>query len=192
MIKLIVGLGNPGQEYERTRHNAGFLFLDYLYPSAVWSIDNRFNGQIAIIESSGGHQIKLLKPMTFMNRSGQAVGNMMRYYQINLDEILIAHDELDFQVGVIKLKKGGGHAGHNGIRDVISNLKSNDFYRLRIGIDRPNHLKQQIANYVLTTPSKAEFQRMNEGFDGVIQFMDEIIIGGERIGFAMNKLNSKK
>ena len=186
MIKLIVGLGNPGQEYEKTRHNAGFLFLDYLY-SGAWLNEPRFNGQTAVLQM-GKEQLRLLKPMTFMNRSGQAVGNMARYYKINPDEILIVHDELDFKAGVVKLKKGGGHAGHNGLRDIIAHLNSNDFYRLRIGIDRPSS-SQQVANYVLSAPNKFESESMFKAFDDVNPYLEQIVLGD--IAKAMNGLNSK-
>jgi PTH1 family peptidyl-tRNA hydrolase len=186
VIKLIVGLGNPGQEYEKTRHNAGFLFLDYLY-SGAWLNEPRFNGQTAILKM-GSEQIRLLKPMNFMNRSGQSVGNVARYYKINPDEILVVHDELDFKTGAMKLKKGGGHAGHNGLRDIISHLNSNDFYRLRVGIDRPSS-SHQVANYVLSAPSKSENESMLKAFDGVNSYFEQAIVGD--IAKAMNGLNAK-
>jgi PTH1 family peptidyl-tRNA hydrolase len=187
VIKLIVGLGNPGQEYEKTRHNAGFLFLDYLY-SGAWLNEPRFNGQTAAL-SVGNEQIRLLKPMTFMNRSGQAVGNMARYYKINADEILVVHDELDFKTGVVKLKKGGGHAGHNGLRDIIAHLGNSDFYRLRIGIDRPGS-SYTVANYVLSVPGKMQNEGVFEAFDSVNLYIEQIILGD--IAKAMNGLNKNK
>ncbi len=186
MIKLIVGLGNPGQEYEKTRHNAGFLFLDYSY-SGIWLNESRFNGQTAVLKI-GNEQIRLLKPMMFMNRSGQAVGNMARYYKVSPDEILVIHDELDFKTGTVKLKKGGGHAGHNGLRDIIAHLNSNDFYRLRVGIDRPS-LSHQVANYVLSAPSKIENENMIKAFDSANLCLENIILGD--ITKAMNGLNAK-
>ncbi len=186
MIKLIVGLGNPGQEYGKTRHNAGFLFLDYLY-SGSWLNEPRFNGQTAIL-NIGKQQIRLLKPMNFMNHSGQSVGNVARYYKINPDEILVVHDELDFKAGVVKLKKGGGHAGHNGLRDIIAHLNSNGFYRLRIGIDRPSS-SQQVANYVLSTLNKFETESMFQVFNDVIPYFEQIVVGD--IAKAMNGLNAK-
>lgn len=186
MIKLIVGLGNPGQEYEKTRHNAGFLFLDYLY-SGVWSNEPRFNGQTAILKI-GGEQVRLLKPMSFMNRSGQAVGSMARYYKINPDEILVVHDELDFKIGVVKLKKGGGHAGHNGLRDIITHLSDNDFYRLRVGIDRPSS-SHQVANYVLSVPNTFENQSLLTAFDSVSLCIEQIVL--HDITKVMNRLNTR-
>lgn len=186
MIKLIVGLGNPGQEYEKTRHNAGFLFLDYLY-SGAWLNEPRFNGQTAVL-NVGTQQVRLLKPMNFMNRSGQSVGNVARYYKIEPSEILVVHDELDFKAGVVKLKKGGGHAGHNGLRDIIAHLNSNDFYRLRIGIDRPSS-SQQVANYVLSAPSKVESDLMMNAFADANPYLEQIVVGD--IAKAMNSLNAK-
>ncbi len=184
MIKLIVGLGNPGQEYEKTRHNAGFLFLDYLF-SGAWLNEPRFNGQTAILKI-GNNSIRLLKPMTFMNRSGQAVGNMTRYYKINLDEILVVHDELDFSPGIIKLKKGGGHAGHNGLKDIISHLNSNDFYRLRVGVGRPNS-SEQVAKYVLSEPEKAESMEIFSAYAKAGFYIEQIV--DEDIVKAISNLN---
>ncbi len=186
MIKLIVGLGNPGQEYEKTRHNAGFLFLDYLY-SGAWLNEPRFNGQTATLKI-GNEQIRMLKPMTFMNRSGYSVGNIARYYKISPDEILVVHDELDFKAGIIKLKKGGGHGGHNGLRDIIAHLDSNDFYRLRVGIDRPASNKQ-VASYVLSGMSKFENENMFNAFDFVNLYLDMVVF--RDISKAMNTLNTK-
>lgn len=186
MIKLIVGLGNPGQEYEKTRHNAGFLFLDYLY-SGTWLNESRFNGKTAVLTIANA-QVRLLKPMSFMNCSGQAVGNIARYYKINPDEILVVHDELDFRVGTVKLKKGGGHAGHNGLRDIILHLNGNDFYRLRVGIGRPGS-SHKVANYVLSEQNKFESESMFNAFSNVNSHLEEIISGD--ITKVMNGLNAK-
>ena len=186
MIKLIVGLGNPGREYEKTRHNAGFLFLDYLYPGE-WLNEPRFNGQTVILKI-GDEQVRMLKPMTFMNHSGYSVGNIARYYKISPDEILVVHDELDFKVGMIKLKKGGGHGGHNGLRDIIVHLDSNDFYRLRVGIDRPASNKQ-VASYVLSGMSKFENENMFNAFDFVNLYLDMVVF--RDISKAMNTLNTR-
>ncbi len=154
MIKLVVGLGNPGQQYEKTRHNAGFLFLEQLAYElgCSWTRESKFHGLWASC-SIAAQKIILLKPTTFMNHSGQSVGAVTRYHKIEPSEILVVHDELDFEVGVVKLKKGGGHAGHNGLRDIIAHLNSNDFHRLRIGIGRPLAGKS-VADYVLSVPSQ--------------------------------------
>ena len=125
MIKLIVGLGNPGRQYERTRHNVGFLFLDLLADDlgCAWGSESKFQGLLAQ-GKIGRSPVILLKPDTFMNLSGQAVGKVARYYKLQPEEILVVHDELDFNPGIVKLKKDGGHAGHNGLRDIIAHLNS--------------------------------------------------------------------
>jgi PTH1 family peptidyl-tRNA hydrolase len=188
MIKLIVGLGNPGQQYEKTRHNAGFLFLDSLAKEfgCVWSNQARFQGLFAEYGVSGD-KVMLLKPDTFMNRSGQSVGKIARYYKLFPEEILVVHDELDFNPGVLKLKKDGGHAGHNGLRDIIAHLGSKEFYRLRVGIGRPPPGKV-VADFVLSAPSKLESEMMLKAFDLASVYMGQIINGDMAI--VMNKLNS--
>ena len=189
MIKLIVGLGNPGRQYEKTRHNAGFLFLDRLVsgPNCDWVREPRFDGLLAEIGVAGS-KVLLLKPDTFMNRSGQAVGKVARYYKLVPDEILVIHDELDFDVGVVKLKKDGGHAGHNGLRDIIAHLGSREFYRLRIGIGRPP-VGKVVADFVLSNPSKNEWSLMLSGFDLAVSYLDQMIAGDMSV--VMNKLNSR-
>ncbi|WP_333877166.1 aminoacyl-tRNA hydrolase [Methylobacter sp.] len=189
MIKLIVGLGNPGRQYEKTRHNAGFLFLDRLVSSSNcdWVREARFDGFLVEIGVAGS-KVLLLKPDTFMNRSGQAVGKVARYYKVVPDEILVIHDELDFDVGVVRLKKDGGHAGHNGLRDIIAHLGSKEFYRLRIGIGRPPAGKV-VADFVLSNPPKNEWSLMLSGFDLAFSYLDQIIAGDMPV--VMNKLNSK-
>ncbi len=170
MIKLIVGLGNPGQQYEKTRHNVGFLFLEHLaaLSGSSWNKEKRFQGMWATGKLRL-QKVILFKPDTFMNCSGQAVGLIARYYKINSDEILVIHDELDFEAGKVKIKKNGGHAGHNGLRDIIAHLDSHAFYRLRIGIGRPVAGKS-VADYVLSTPSKEEMEKITS-----------VIIDGERL-----------
>ncbi|HEY8098952.1 MAG TPA: aminoacyl-tRNA hydrolase, partial [Methylobacter sp.] len=165
MIKLIVGLGNPGRQYEKTRHNAGFLFLDRLVfeSNCTWVSESKFDGLVAEVGMAES-KVLLLKPGTFMNRSGQAVGKVARYYKLAPEEILVVHDELDFDVGVVRLKKDGGHAGHNGLRDIISHLGSKEFYRLRIGIGRPS-VGKVVADFVLSSPSSTEWGLMLSAFD---------------------------
>lgn len=182
MIKLIVGLGNPGLQYERTRHNAGFLFLDDLVRDAgeKWLMSKQFNGEIANI-SVCGNKLMLLKPMTFMNRSGMSVGKLLRYYKLNPDEMLVVHDELDLPVGVVRLKRDGGHAGHNGIRDIIAQVGSKDFYRLRLGIGRPPQ-GANVADYVLSGLSAREFEGFHEMFRLVVSRID-LILAGENQSF---------
>jgi PTH1 family peptidyl-tRNA hydrolase len=188
MIKLIVGLGNPGKQYEKTRHNAGFLFLDELVLNSGcrWISESRFHGAFAEY-SVGLNKVMLLKPDTFMNRSGQSVGAVVRYYRLLADEILVVHDELDFEVGVIKLKKNGGHAGHNGLRDIISHLGTNQFYRLRVGIGRPES-GGSVANFVLSPPSRNEREAMVSRFNLINACMGQIISGD--IDLMMNNVNT--
>jgi peptidyl-tRNA hydrolase, PTH1 family len=188
MIKLIVGLGNPGQQYEKTRHNAGFLFLDSLASerSGVWSNKPAFQGLMAECTIAHG-KVLLLKPQAFMNRSGQSVGKVARYYKIAPEEILVVHDELDFDAGVVRLKKDGGHAGHNGLRDIIAHLGAKDFYRLRIGIGRPP-ARVVVADYVLSAPSENDNQLMHSAIDYGKSFIDRIITGD--IAAVMNAMNS--
>ena len=188
MIKLIVGLGNPGQQYEKNRHNAGFLFLDHLLNqhSGSWSNESKFHGMIAT-SFIAGSKVILLKPQTFMNRSGLSVGSVARYYKFKAEEILLVHDELDFSAGVVKLKKGGGHAGHNGLRDIIANLGERDFYRARIGIGRPVSGKP-VADYVLSDPSRDERGLMLSAFDLLDLKMDKIVAGD--FSAAMSALNN--
>ena len=189
MIKLIVGLGNPGRQYEKNRHNAGFLFLDQLVDSAGsdWSNESKFHGLIASC-SFGGHSVTLLKPQTFMNRSGLSVSAVSRYYKIETESILVVHDELDLIAGTVKIKKGGGHAGHNGLRDIGASLGSNDFYRIRLGVGRPRAGKP-VADYVLSDPSKEDIKQMDIVFDNVELKIKDIVSGD--IALAMNELNRK-
>lgn len=188
MIKLIVGLGNPGRQYEKTRHNAGFLFLDELATefSVSWFRENRFQGLVTEV-TIATQKVLLLKPETFMNLSGQSVGKMVRYYKLLPEEIVVAHDELDFAVGVVKLKKGGGHAGHNGLRDIIAHLGSREFYRLRMGIGRPQGTKAT-ADFVLSAPSREERLLLETAFHNTKSFIYSMIIDDMTI--VMNKLNA--
>jgi peptidyl-tRNA hydrolase, PTH1 family len=159
-IRLIVGLGNPGPEYEQTRHNAGFWLVDNLSISIArcrLAREARFNA-LAAKTVIGAQEVWLLEPQTYMNRSGQAVGALARFYKIGSDEILVAHDELDLAPGVAKIKKGGSSGGHNGLKDVTAALGTQDFWRLRIGIGHPRalNLQQDVVDYVLHRPRKEE------------------------------------
>jgi PTH1 family peptidyl-tRNA hydrolase len=190
MIKLIVGLGNPGRQYERTRHNAGFLFLDSLADelNCTWFNESKFQGLFAQAKIANT-PIMLLKPDTFMNRSGQSVGKIARYYKLQAEEILVVHDELDFNPGIVKLKKDGGHAGHNGLRDIIAHLNSNQFYRLRIGIGRPVAGKV-VADFVLSAPPKSEFELLLTAFDSSRIFIPQMVNGDMAV--VMNLINTAK
>ena len=153
MIKLFVGLGNPGAEYEATRHNAGFWWLDALSRElkAPLGLDKNYHGQIGRT-TMNGQTVWLLKPLTFMNLSGKSVAALARFFKIAPNEILVAHDELDIVPGQAKLKFGGSHAGHNGLRDIHAQLGTGDYWRLRIGIGHPG-VKAEVINWVLKKPS---------------------------------------
>ncbi len=187
MIKLIVGLGNPGSKYDKTRHNAGFLYLDDLASGASWSNEVRFNGVVASY-LAGSNKVILLKPQAFMNRSGLAVGSIARYYKIKTEEIVVVHDELDLELGVVKLKKGGGHAGHNGLRDIIEKLGEKDFYRIRVGIGRPVAGKS-VADYVLSAFSKQDRGVLDDSFVRLNSQIDALVAGD--VSRVMNSLNKK-
>jgi PTH1 family peptidyl-tRNA hydrolase len=152
MIKLIVGLGNPGPEYQNTRHNAGFWWLDALARELKLSLtsDKPFHGQVARA-TVHGQSLWLLKPQTFMNLSGRSVAALARFYKIAPEEILVVHDELDILPGQLKLKQGGSHAGHNGLRDIHDQLGSSDYWRLRLGIGHPG-VKSEVIDWVLKKP----------------------------------------
>ncbi len=155
-IRLIVGLGNPGAEYESTRHNAGFWLVDQFARGDLRK-ESRFNA-LAAKTRLGGNEVWLLEPQTFMNRSGQSVGAIARFFKIQPDEILVAHDELDLPPGVAKLKKGGSSGGHNGLKDISAALGTQDYWRLRIGIGHPRELKlqQPVVDFVLHRPRAEE------------------------------------
>lgn len=183
MIKLIVGLGNPGSQYEKTRHNAGFLFLDKLaFDLRIgWSMSSQFQGEVAAA-TVDGRRLLLLKPMTFMNRSGWSVGNVARFYKIELQNILVVHDELDLPGGVVRLKRDGGHAGHNGLKDIISHLGGKDFFRLRVGIGRPV-LGASVADYVLSAFAKQELALVDQLYDELLQKARDKMLGGDVSAF---------
>lgn len=175
-LGLIVGLGNPGAEYSRTRHNAGFWFVDSLAEraGAHFRSDARFKGEIARA-SIGGNTVWLLKPQTFMNDSGQSVGACASYYKINPDATLVAHDELSLAPGKLALKRGGGHGGHNGLRD-ISRHFSGEITRVRIGIGRPRH-SDNVAGYVLSAPPRTEHEQIEAAIAAAVAAIDDIVSG---------------
>ncbi|MET0028706.1 MAG: aminoacyl-tRNA hydrolase [Candidatus Thiodiazotropha sp.] len=189
-IRLIVGLGNPGPDYEATRHNAGFWFLDRLAEQHHESFrtESRHHGLACRLDLHG-HEVRLLKPTTFMNRSGQAVSSIANYFRIAPEEILVAHDELDLQPGEVRLKSAGGHAGHNGLRDIMSALGTPGFQRLRLGIDHPNN-RAAVVNYVLGRPSKADREAIDNAIDKAIDALPWIIKG--EMQRAMNQLHSSR
>jgi PTH1 family peptidyl-tRNA hydrolase len=172
-IKLVVGLGNPGREYEQTRHNAGFWFVDALARElgASFNKESKFHGDVA--KSSG---VWLLKPTTFMNRSGQAVGALAKFYQITPEEILVAHDEMDLPAGGVKMKIGGA-AGSNGIKDIVNHLGTKDFWRLRLGIGHPRELAAGLSNKLggaMDRPEVVDYVLHRPGADDQ-RAIDEVI-----------------
>lgn len=165
-IKLIAGLGNPGPEYEKTRHNAGVWFVEELAQRHNISLrpEKKYSGLYGkgLI---GNELVHLLIPTTFMNRSGQAVAPLANFFKINVEEILIAHDELDMPPGTVKVKQGGGHGGHNGLKDIIARMANNkEFFRLRIGIGHPGH-RDKVTGHVLGKAPKAEQNQIEEAID---------------------------
>ncbi|AGA91819.1 peptidyl-tRNA hydrolase [Thioflavicoccus mobilis 8321] len=186
-IRLIVGLGNPGPQYELTRHNVGFWLADRLaaQEGCAFRADSKLHGTLCRLTLSG-RDVRVLKPSTFMNRSGQSVAATARYFSIAPEEILIAHDELDLPPGSVRLKQGGGHAGHNGLRDTIQQLGSRDFWRLRIGIGHPGD-KSQVVGYVLNRPTRDEGALIVDAVDEAERSLAEIVTGGFQR--AMNRLH---
>ncbi|HAG61568.1 MAG TPA: aminoacyl-tRNA hydrolase [Coxiellaceae bacterium] len=187
-IQLIVGLGNPGQQYENTRHNAGAWLIKQLANQHNTPLKNesKFSGSIAKIQINS-QSCWLLKPSTYMNHNGQSIAAIARFYKIPAESILIAHDELDFSAGTIRIKQGGGHGGHNGLRDTITSLGSKNFLRLRIGIGHPGQ-PDDVSPYVLSTPSKHDKQLIQEAIDEGLSILEPLIIGNTEQ--AMHQLHS--
>lgn len=163
-IRLMVGLANPGEHYQNTRHNAGAWWIEKLstHYNITLKYDSKFSGYVGKL-----NDCFLLVPTTFMNLSGDAVIKIINYYDISVEEILIVHDEIDIPVGALRFKKGGGHAGHNGLRDIIQKLNSQEFHRLRIGVGRPPH-QENTANYVLSKPNQKEYQIIHKNLDQLL------------------------
>lgn len=175
-IRLIVGLGNPGPEYEQTRHNAGFWLIDQLRVSL--QRDKNFNALVGKTRIAG-EEVWLLEPQTFMNRSGQSVGAICRFYKIAPDQVLVVHDELDMLPGVAKLKKGGSSGGHNGLKDITAALGTQDYWRLRIGIGHPRtlNLNQGVADFVLHRPRKEEQPLIDEAIAKSLDVLPLMVAG---------------
>jgi PTH1 family peptidyl-tRNA hydrolase len=187
-IKLLVGLGNPGEKYQATRHNAGFWWIDQLAASSNSKLANdaKFLG---VAGKYAGTDTWLLKPTTFMNASGKAVAALANYYKITPEQILVIHDELDLPPETVKLKKAGGHGGHNGLKDITAALGTADFWRLRLGIGHPGD-RNEVINYVLKAPLKDEQTAINQCIDNSIQIVPHLLSGD--FDTAMLKLHTKK
>lgn len=188
-LELIVGLGNPGDQYAKTRHNAGFWLLDRIasHFNLEFRPQSKFRGNLAELLYTG-RKVFLLKPTTFMNLSGQSVAAVANFYRIPLKNILIVHDDLDLPVGGVKLKLGGGHGGHNGLRDLIA-LGSREFWRLRIGIDHPGD-RDDVIDYVLKNPGKADRQIIETVLDRCMDVLEQMLDG--QMEKAMHRLHSKR
>ena len=190
-IKLIVGLGNPGDKYADTRHNAGEWLIARLARrfNVTLNTENKFFGKVGKTLMNG-KKIRFLVPTTFMNLSGKAVGALANFYRIKPEEILVLHDELDLPPGSVKLKLGGGHGGHNGLKDIVAALgNNNNFYRLRIGIGHPGH-RDLVAGYVLNKPSPSEREALEKALDEAANCVELLFKDG--IVKATNRLNSFK
>ena len=187
-IQLVAGLGNPGAKYEQTRHNAGFWFVDELARRCNTQLrpDSKYKSDVARC-TLAGVDCRLQKPMDFMNCSGPPVAALAGFYRIPRSAILVAHDDLDLPVGTVKLKKGGGHGGHNGLRDLIPHLGGNDFLRLRIGIGHPGH-RDDVVAYVLQNPSREDRAAMARAIDDALEVMPQLVAGD--IEAAMKQLHT--
>jgi peptidyl-tRNA hydrolase, PTH1 family len=177
-IRLLVGLGNPGPEYEATRHNAGFWWIDAVASRLRTSLapDRAYHGQVARVNLAGREPLWLLEPMTFMNLSGKSVAALARFFKIAPSDVLVVHDELDLQPGQAKLKLGGSAAGHNGLKDIHAQLGTQDFWRLRLGIGHPG-VKAEVVNYVLKKPSPEQRESIHKAIDRSLGALDSVLAG---------------
>jgi len=187
-VRLIVGLGNPGSEYSRTRHNAGFWFADALVANGKgrFSPDTKSHGDVAKV-ILGADPVWIVKPSTFMNRSGQAVAAMLRYFKIEPEQMLVAHDDLDLPPGTVRLKFDGGHGGQNGLRDIFAHLGHGRFHRLRIGIGHPGH-KDRVTPWVLGRPGKDDEAAILRAIDDTLGVLPLVVAGD--LDEAMKRLHT--
>lgn len=181
MIRLFVGLGNPGPEYEATRHNAGFWWVDAVARKLGASLhaERSYHGLVARVNRPRpgvDGPVWLLEPQTYMNRSGQSVAALARFFKIAPQEILVAHDELDLPPGQVKLKQGGGHAGHNGLKDIHAHLGSADYWRLRLGIGHPG-IKAEVPDYVLRKPAPEHREALEQAIERSLPALDALLQG---------------
>jgi PTH1 family peptidyl-tRNA hydrolase len=189
-LRLVVGLGNPGPEYAQTRHNAGFWLVDTLasQQDGHFRLEARYHGETCRI-ALAGQELWLLKPMTYMNRSGQAVAALARFHKIPPPAILVVHDDLDLPPGTVRLKRGGGHGGHNGLRDLIAHLGGNDFARLRLGIGHPGD-SRDVLDHVLRRAPRSEQELIEQAIADALRELPRILAGQwER---ATHALHSRK
>jgi PTH1 family peptidyl-tRNA hydrolase len=192
-LKLIVGLGNPGEKYARTRHNAGFWFADEIARryGGVFRAESRHQGELARVRITleGGAQsgVWLLKPMTFMNKSGGSIASLANFYRVSPEEVLVAHDELDLPFGVARLKLGGGHGGHNGLRDTIATFGA-EFWRMRLGIGHPGH-KDLVHDYVLQRAPSDQERAIDNAVNNAVDVLPVLLSQGAEK--AMNRLHTQ-
>jgi PTH1 family peptidyl-tRNA hydrolase len=186
-LRLVVGLGNPGPEHALTRHNVGFWFVDTLAHAAEgrFRVHRKHQAELARIKIAE-HELVLVKPLTYVNRSGLAVRSIAEYYRVSAGEILVAHDELDLPVGTVRLKRGGGAGGHNGVRDTIAHI-GDDFWRLRVGIGHPG-TKAEVIDYVLRRAPMEEEEAIIECVAAAVEIMPLLLSAGAEK--AMNKLHT--
>lgn len=187
-IRLLVGLGNPGAQYEDTRHNAGFWWIDQVcaQTSSKTSLEAKFFGHSGRL--NGHADTWLLKPTTFMNASGRSVAALARFYKIEPEAVLVIHDELDLPPGTARLKQGGGHGGHNGLKDIAAQLGTNNFWRLRLGVGHPGE-RSEVVNYVLHAPMRDEMQQIESAMDASTLVLPQLLDG--KFEAAMLKLHTK-
>lgn len=187
-LRLIVGLGNPGAEYARTRHNAGFWLVDELARRhrGTFRGESRHQGELARV-AIGGDELWLLKPTTFMNRSGASIASLCGFYKIGAEQVLVAHDEIDLPVGAVRLKQGGGHGGHNGLRDAIATV-GDGFWRLRLGVGHPGS-REQVVDYVLRRAPAEEDALLQQAIAVAADIIPAVLADGAQK--AMNRLHSK-
>lgn len=189
MLRLIVGLGNPGEQYAKTRHNAGAWFCEAiaLQYQATWQVKNTLHAAVANVMAPGMPTWYLAIPTVYMNQSGLALAQLMRFFKLAPENILVAHDELDLPPGDIRFKRGGGHGGHNGLRDIIQHI-GQDFYRLRIGIGHPGH-KDKVVGFVLSAPNATEYVEIEHALAKAKTVMPQLMVGD--FNAAMNALHRK-
>ena len=189
-MKMFAGLGNPGTEYAATRHNVGFMLADAL--AARWNATAWRTKQDALVAEAriGAEKILLVKPLTYMNESGRAVGPLLSWYKLEASDLIVAHDDIDLPVGTIRLRKKGSAGGHNGMKSILYHVKDENFPRVRIGVGHPAHEHEQVIRHVLSPFSGEDAQKIREAIDYLLPAVECIITEG--IDLAMNKFNPKK
>lgn len=187
-MKLVIGLGNPGPQYEHTRHNVGFRVVDKLAKKMGWHWNEQRSRAILASGMIGNEKVVLAKPLTYMNLSGQSVGELVRWYKIQPEDILVVYDELDLPIGTIRLRPKGSAGGHNGVESIIAHLHTNDFPRLRVGIGRPTNNRMDGASYVLGIPPGDERILLDTAEDRAMEAVELVIT--QDVGTAMNQVNA--